>query len=67
MEREEETLEVVSPDGDVEVSIRLSPEGPVLKLRGARLEIESTDVVAVNCRRLALRVIRNENVLHLRT
>ena len=45
VEDDGETLEVISPSGDVEVGIRLTPEGPVLKLRGARLEIASDEVL----------------------
>ena len=63
VEDDGETLEVVSPSGDVEVGIRLTPEGPVLKLRGARLEIDSTETVAINCRRFELNA---DEVLELR-
>ena len=41
-----------SPRAEVEVRITLTDEGPVVSLRGARLELESPDVVSVNCRRL---------------
>lgn len=54
VEDDGETLEVRSPTGEVEVGIRLTAEGPVLQLRGVRLEIDSTDTVAVNCRRFEL-------------
>lgn len=52
---EGETLEVRSPTGEIEVGIRLTSDGPVLQLRGVRLEIDSTDTVAVNCKRFELR------------
>ena len=45
-----EELEVRSPDGDVEVRITLTDAGPVISLRGARLELEATDAVSVRCR-----------------
>ena len=47
-----EELEVRSPGGDVEVRISLTDNGAVVTLRGGRLEMESTDAVALNCRRL---------------
>lgn len=47
-----EELEVRSPSGDVEVRVTLTADGPVVTLRGARLELESPDTIAVNCRRL---------------
>jgi hypothetical protein len=46
-----EELEVRSPQGDVEVRITLTDAGPVVSLRGARLELDSPDAVAVNCRK----------------
>lgn len=46
-----EELEVRSPQGEVEVRITLTDSGPVVSLRGARLELESPDAVSVTCRR----------------
>ena len=45
-----EELEVRSPQGDVEVRITLTESGPVVSLRGARLELESPEAVSVKCR-----------------
>lgn len=45
-----EELEVRSPGGEVEVRIVLTENGPVVSLRGARLELESAEAVAVKCR-----------------
>jgi hypothetical protein len=47
-----ENLEVRSPDGDVEVRITLTDQEAVVSLRGGRLQMESADAVALNCRRL---------------
>jgi hypothetical protein len=47
-----EHLEVRSPEGDVEVRITLNDQGAVVSLRGGRLQMESADEVALNCRRL---------------
>jgi hypothetical protein len=46
-----EELEIRSPQGKVEVRITLTENGPVVSLRGARLEMEAADMVAVRCRR----------------
>ena len=46
----DEEIEVRSAGGEVEVRIVLTEQGPILRLRGARLEIDSSDTVAVNCR-----------------
>ncbi|MFA6045532.1 MAG: hypothetical protein WC718_11150 [Phycisphaerales bacterium] len=45
-----EQIEIRSATGDLELRIALTPEGPVLQLRGVRLEIDSTDTVAVRCK-----------------
>jgi hypothetical protein len=47
-----EELEVRSPDGAVELTVLLTAGGPVVRLRGARLELEALDAVALRCRRL---------------
>lgn len=50
-----ETIEVRSPSGDIELAISLTPEGPVLRVRGARLELDATESVAVKCKEFELR------------
>lgn len=50
-----EELRIVSPDGEIELAVELTPQGPLLRLRGARLEIDSTGSVAVRCRSFELR------------
>ncbi|MGE3164089.1 MAG: hypothetical protein AB7O52_04240 [Planctomycetota bacterium] len=50
----EERIEVRSASGELEVSIVLTESGPVLRLRGAKLEIDSTEAIAVRCRSFEL-------------
>ncbi len=45
-----EQIEIRSATGDLELRIALTPEGPVLQLRGVRLEIDSTDTVSLRCK-----------------
>ena len=45
-----EQIEIRSRDGDLEVEIELTENGPLLFLRGAKLQIESLDNVVLNCR-----------------
>lgn len=50
---EGDLLEIVAPDGTVELSVRLTPSGPVLRLEGVRLEVrgrESLDLSAPRVR-----------------
>jgi hypothetical protein len=46
-----EQLEIRDPDGLVEVSVSLTADGPVVRVRGGRLELDAADTVAVRCRR----------------
>jgi phage gp45-like len=50
-----EELEIRSSRGDVEVRIVLTEAGPVVRLCGARLELDAAETVAVNCRRFEVR------------
>lgn len=50
-----EAIEVRSSAGEMELRIALTDQGPVLSLRGARLEIDAADTVAVNCRQFEVR------------
>jgi len=54
-----EEFEIRSPQGEVEVRITLTEAGPVVTLRGARLELEASDTVAINCRRLEVNTVES--------
>ena len=47
----DEELEVRDRDGGLEVRIRLTADGPVVQVRGGRLELQGAEDVAVQCRR----------------
>lgn len=49
-----EEVEIRSPTGEVEVVISLTENGPVVRLRGARLELDTPDELSLSCRRLAI-------------
>ena len=46
-----EELEIRDAEGKVEVSVSLTADGPVVRVRGGRLELDAADTVAVRCRR----------------
>lgn len=50
-----ERLVICSAEGRVELSVRLTPQGPVLTLSGARIELD-TDELALRCRQLEIDV-----------
>jgi hypothetical protein len=49
-----EAIEVRSPEGEVEVSITLTDQGPVVRLRAAQLQLQAADAVEVKCRHFAV-------------
>jgi hypothetical protein len=51
----QEELEVRSPTGEVEVRIVLTDAGPLVQLRGARLELVSPESIDVNSKRFTVR------------
>ena len=50
-----EELQILSPDGALELRVVFGPEGPVVGLRCARLVLSSPDTVSVECRRFQVR------------
>jgi hypothetical protein len=46
-----EELEIRDAEGLVEVCVCLTADGPVVRIRGGRLELDAADTIAVRCRR----------------
>jgi hypothetical protein len=46
-----EELEIRDAEGQLEVSVVLTTDGPVVRVRGGRLELDAVDTVDVRCRR----------------
>ena len=55
-------IEVRSPDGMVEIRVALTPQGPVLSVSGAKLEINATESVSLNCRDLSINTTGSMNL-----
>lgn len=49
-----EHLRIAAPGGATELSVRLTPEGPVLELHGAAIELVASREVAVRCERFVV-------------
>lgn len=50
-----EKLTITAPGGAVELTVRLTREGPVVTIDGAALELTSVGALTIDCDRLALR------------
>ncbi|MGD8370886.1 MAG: hypothetical protein PVF76_07705 [Syntrophobacterales bacterium] len=66
----EERLEIVEPDGEVAIKVRLTAEGPVVTIRGAHLELKSTETLALEAKRVKIKaeeaaVVRSEGSLEI--
>jgi len=51
----EELLEIVEAEGDVMLKVRLTDEGPVISVHGARLEIKSTEALTLESKRVKIK------------
>lgn len=64
-----EELLVRSPEGEVEVRILLTEGGPVVRLRAARLELESSERIDVACRQFNVEAeevrVRTQGDIHM--
>lgn len=47
-------LRILAPDGLAEVDITLTADGPVVRVRAARLEVASAAETAIRCQRLTI-------------
>jgi hypothetical protein len=52
---EPEAITVRAPDGAVELSVRFTPEGPVLRFASASVELTAAREVSVACERFSVR------------
>jgi hypothetical protein len=52
---QEELLEVTEAGGEVVLRVRLTAEGPVIAVEGARLELRSTETLSLEAKKVAIR------------
>jgi hypothetical protein len=54
LEGREDCVSVTSPEGMVELTVRFTPEGPVLSFSGARLDLTHAGLLNLSCEELRL-------------
>lgn len=42
-------IEIRGPGGEVELRVDITPQGPCLRVRGIRLELEATEAITLRC------------------
>ena len=57
-----EELQVRSPDGLLELRVVFGPDGPVVSLHCARLELSSPDSVSVRCRKFEVQTAESVEI-----
>jgi len=51
----EEILEIVEPEGEVILKMRLTDAGPVISVQGAHLELKSTETLTLESKKVKIR------------
>jgi hypothetical protein len=59
-----EEIQLCAPDGEVEIRIMVTENGPVLRMRAARLEVDGAEDVQFSCQRFA---VHTTEATHLTT
>lgn len=49
-----ETVEFRADGGDVELRVRMTADGPVVELSGARVEINAAETISMSCKELTI-------------
>jgi len=65
-----ELLEIVERGGEVVMAVRLTDEGPIVSVQGARLELKSTESIALEARKVTIKaeeqaVVKSEGSLDI--
>lgn len=50
----EEVIEICASSGQVELRVRMTEEGPVLQLEGAKLSLRAHDAIEMKCKRFTV-------------
>ena len=53
-EEKEEILEIVEPEGQVVMKVRLTDAGPVITVQGARLDLKSTESLTLKAKKVKI-------------
>ena len=51
----EELIRIVEPEGEVVMTVRMTEGGPVITVRGAHLELKSTETIILEAKKIEMR------------
>ena len=61
-DEKEELIQIVEAAGDVVMSVRMTDAGPVVTVRGAHLELKSTESITLEAKEIKIRAEENASV-----
>ena len=50
----EDLIEIIDPEGAITVTIRMTEEGPVIGVQGARLELKSAETITLEAKKICI-------------
>jgi len=50
----EELIEIAAPGGEIIMKVRMTDDGPVISVRGAHLELKSTETIALKAKQIKI-------------
>ncbi len=50
----EELIEIAAPEGEIIMKVRMTDDGPVISVRGAHLELKSTETIALKAKQIKI-------------
>ncbi|MED5373840.1 MAG: hypothetical protein VX899_22670 [Myxococcota bacterium] len=60
---EQETLQLRNAQGELECELKLTRDGPVLRLSSERIELHASETVAVTCKRFEVQASESAEIL----
>ena len=61
-DEKEELIQIVEPKGEIVMTVRMTDSGPVITVRGAHLEIKSTESITLEAKEIKIRAEKNASV-----
>ena len=50
----DELIEIAESDGEIIMKVRMTDDGPVISVRGAHLELKSTETIAIEAKKIKI-------------
>ena len=61
-DEKEELIQIVEPKGEISMTVRMTDAGPVVTVRGAHLELKSTETITLEAKEIKICAEENASV-----